>query len=129
MKLSLPPGVLAQNKGGVKIINITRNSFLADKAGIADSLWPRLKGLLGKESLGPGEGLVIMPCGSIHTFFMRFPIDVAFIDRNQRVIRLYPSLPPWRLSGVFLNSALCLELPSGTLLSTHTQEGDEIGFS
>ena len=108
----------------LKILNLTRSSHLAEKAVIADNLFSRLKGLLKTASLGAGEGMLLKPCNSIHTFFMRFPIDVAFVDRENQIIKIYHSLKPWRISGVFFNALYCLELPAGTLVSTHTQEGD-----
>ena len=73
----------------LKILNLTRNAILAEKAIIADSFFRRLQGLLGQDSLASGAGLILKPCDSIHTFFMRFPIDAAFVDKNNRVTRLY----------------------------------------
>lgn len=109
-----------------RILNLTRNSVLAEKAVIADNFFSRLQGLLGKDGLVPGEGLILKPCDSIHTFFMRFVIDAAFVDKNNRVVRLYHSLKPWRLSGVFPRAAFCIELPARTLQFSFTQEGDKI---
>jgi uncharacterized protein len=113
----------------LKILNLTRSTILAEKAVIADSLFSRLQGLLGRDSLASSEGLILKPCDSIHTFFMRFPIDVVFVDKNNRVIRLYHSLKPWRLSGIFLRAAFCLELPARTLQFSFTQKGDQIEVS
>lgn len=109
-----------------RILNLTRNSVLAEKAVTADSFFGRLRGLLGKDGLASGEGLILKPCDSIHTFFMRFPIDVIFVDKNNHVIRLYHSLSPWKISGIFLQSVLCIELPARTLQFSFTQEGDRI---
>lgn len=107
-----------------KVINITKNTTLAESAEIADNLFKRLKGLMGRPCLEAGAGMLLKPCNSIHTFFMRFPIDVAFMDRKNQLIKIYHSLEPWRISGVFFNALYCLELPAGTLVLTHTQEGD-----
>lgn len=109
-----------------KILNLTRSTTLAEKAVIADSLFSRLQGLLGKDSLASDEGLILKPCDSIHTFFMRFPIDAAFVDKNNRIIRLYHSLKSWRLSGIFLGAAFCIELPARTFQFSFTQEGDHL---
>jgi uncharacterized membrane protein (UPF0127 family) len=58
-----------------------------------------MKGLLGRASLPSGEGILLRPAGSVHTFFMRFPIDVVFVDRELEVVGIEPALPPWRLAG------------------------------
>ena len=110
----------------VKIINLSKNTVLAENAEPADNFFRRLIGLMGSPCLKAGEGLILKPCNSIHTFFMRFPIDVAFIDRENKIVKIYPCLPAWRLSGIFFNSALCLELPAGTLAITRSQAGDTI---
>jgi uncharacterized protein len=72
----------------------------------------RMRGLLGRRGLAEGEGLLLEPAGSIHTFFMRFPIDVVFLDREQRVVRVVPNLRPWRTAGVRKARAV-LELAAG----------------
>ena len=109
-----------------RVINLTKNTVVAQNAGIADNLFSRMRGLLGRKSLNPQEGLILRPCNSIHTFFMQFPIDVVFLDRYDLAIKVYHSLPPWRMSGTFFRSALCLELPAGSLLQSRTQEGDRL---
>ena len=110
----------------MKIINLSKNATLAREAKVAGSFFMRLKGLLGSQEIEPDGGLILLPCDSIHTFFMRFPIDAAFLDKNNRIIKVYPHLKPWRLSGIFFNSTACIELPAGILLATKTQEGDQI---
>lgn len=116
-------------KNPVKIINESKNIILAERAEIADTFWLRLKGLLGRKQLELKAGLILNPCNSIHTFFMRFPIDAAFIDSKNRIVKAYHSLPAWRASGMFLNSSLCIELPAGTLLTSGTETGDYIQIS
>ena len=110
----------------VRIINVSKNTTLAEKAKLADNFFQRLIGLMGKANLPAGGALILKPCTSIHTIFMRFPIDVAFTDKKNQIIKIYHSLSPWRLTGVSLNSALCLELPPGTLAATRSQIGDTI---
>lgn len=78
----------------------------------ADTPIQRMKGLLGRRSLPPGEGLLLRPAGSVHTAFMRFPIDVVFLDRGLRVIKTSPHLPPWRMSAA-AGAKVVLELPAG----------------
>ncbi len=66
-------------------------------AEVARSFWARLKGLIGRQSLPPGRGLLILKCNAIHTFFMRFPIDATFYDREDRVVKTVRNIRPWRL--------------------------------
>jgi uncharacterized membrane protein (UPF0127 family) len=116
----------ASQKILAKIINTTKNTVLAERAEIADSFWLRLKGLLGRRQLEPNTGLILNPCNSIHTFFMRFSIDAAFVDSQNKIIKVYHALPAWRLSAIFFNSVFCIELPAETLLASHAEVGDYI---
>jgi len=107
--------------------NATRNSVLADAAEVADSGATRRKGLLGRDALHPGQGLWITPCESVHTWGMKFPIDVLYLDRKKRVRKLRKAMMPWRVSGcLFAHSVL--ELPAGSITRTHTCVGDELRF-
>lgn len=109
------------------ITNVTRHTELACCADLADRGASRRKGLLGRESLSPGEGLWIIPCEAVHTFGMRFPIDLVYLNRNMRVKKLRSSVPPWRLSAC-LSAHSVLELASGTIRSTQTKLGDTLEF-
>jgi uncharacterized membrane protein (UPF0127 family) len=100
---------------------------LATRMEVADSPSTRNKGLLGRECLSPGEGLWIIPCESVHTFWMRFPIDLVYLDRKKRIVKLCDAVPPWRLS-VCLWAHSILELPSGTIRDTCTATGDTLEF-
>lgn len=112
----------------MRVINVSKNTVLAENARLAEGFFSRLKGLLGESGLTPGECLIIKPCDSIHTFFMRFVIDVAFVDKENKIIKIYACLKPGKLSGIFFNAAFCLELPSGTLSRTKTEEGNLINI-
>jgi uncharacterized membrane protein (UPF0127 family) len=79
---------------------------------VADNPWKRMKGLLGRKSLSPGEGLLIRPTWSIHMFFMRFPIDAVFLDGDGVVVRVVPLLRPWRAAS-HRGSKAVLELAAG----------------
>jgi uncharacterized protein len=79
---------------------------------LADSFWPRLRGLQLRASLKPSHGLLLRPAGSIHTLFMRFAIDAVFLDRDLRVIEVRESLGPWRMAASRGAKAV-LELPAG----------------
>ncbi len=104
-------------------------SVLVQKVTVADSIWTRMRGLLGRDTLALQEALWITPCTSIHTFFMRFPIDVAFLDGQGRVIAFYPALRPWRLSGIHLRAAGVLEAAAGALQKAGVHEGEELCLS
>ena len=71
-------------------------AVVCERCVVADNPWTRLKGLLGRRGLDEGEGLLIRPTGSIHMFFMRFPIDAVFLDRELRILKVVPDLKPWR---------------------------------
>lgn len=108
--------------------NLNRDTTLADKLEVAASGPRRSKGLLGRKGLGPGEGLWIIPCEAVHTFFMRFPIDLVYLDRKYSVKKVCAGVLPWRISGC-LSAHSVLELPAGTIQKTNTERGDvlEIG--
>jgi len=108
----------------MKIINKTKNTVLAQNTVVADTVFRRLKGLLGRKDFIKGEALIIKPCNSIHTFFMQFPIDVLFVDKHNRVIKVISSLKSFRLTYIYFDASLTIELPAGTLESTSTQERD-----
>ena len=95
--------------------NATRQAPVATKVEMADTSMARNKGLLGRESLAVEEGLWIVPCPMIHTFFMQFPIDVLFLDADLKVRRVIEDLKPWRLSPWVLSARSVLELKGGVL--------------
>ena len=112
-----------------RLWNETRNAVLAERAEVALSARARMKGLLGRDGLPEGEALVIKPCTSIHTCFMRFPIDVIFLDDGGKVLRAISAMPPWRLTRLYPRAACVAELPAGTLARTRTAEGDRVLLS
>ncbi len=105
--------------------NATRNAPIATKVEKADTSASRNKGLLGRASMAADEGLWIVPCPMIHTFFMQFPIDVLFLDADLTVRRVIEDLRPWRLSPWVLSARSVLELKGGTLKGA-VQVGDKI---
>ncbi len=106
---------------------MTRGTTLADRADIADTSAKRNTGLLKHSSLEPGEGLWITPCEGVHTFFMKFPIDVVFLSRDKMVLKIRPNMVRSRISLNLLAHSV-LELPAGTLAETGTQRGDQLEF-
>ena len=110
------------------MLNLTRNTVLATRLELADSPRAREKGLLGRDHLGSGEGLWIVPCQAIHMFFMRFSIDLVYMDRRKRVRKVRSGVAPWRISACFSAHSV-LELPDGTVRATQTQRGDVLQLS
>lgn len=113
----------------LKVRNVTKDKLLADRAEEARTFSQRLVGLMGKKELPFGAGLHIVPCNSIHTFFMRIAIDVLFLDRSLKVVKAFPALPPWRMSSIYFSAHSVLELPSGTVAASGTSEGDQLELS
>jgi hypothetical protein len=112
-----------------RVTNLSRNTLLADAALEADTFWTRFKGLMGRATLPAGEGLRIRPCNSIHTFFMKIPIDVIFLDQGDAVVEVLHAIAPWRVSRVYFGAKAVLELPAGTALASKTQAGDRLQFA
>lgn len=90
---------------------------------IADTLVTRLIGLMFKKSLVGAEGLLLNPCNSIHTFFMRYSLDIVFINSENRVVKIIREIKPWRMTWIYFRAKKTLELPAGKL-PTDLKEGD-----
>lgn len=110
----------------LRAINQTRQRVLITHGIVANTWWTRLKGLLGRASLQPGEGLLLRGEQAIHTIGMRFPIDVLFLDSSQRVVHLIPRMGAQRFSPFVTNASDVLELPAGVIDETGTMLGDQI---
>jgi len=108
--------------------NRTRNAYLATRLSVAGTHWSRLRGLMCRDasSFPVGDGLWIVPSRGVHTFAMKFPIDVIYLDSKKIVVHLEQSLKPWRVAPMSLRAASVLELPGSTLQSSGTTVGDEI---
>lgn len=110
----------------MNVINISKNTVLGDRVALADSFISRLFGLVLRHSLPEGEGLIIKPCNSIHMFFMKFSIDLLFVDKDDTIVYLVEEMKPWKISKVILNSYYVIELPSGVIAKTRTEIGDKL---
>lgn len=110
------------------IINKTKHEIMADIVFFADNPFKRMKGLLGRRSLKDSEAMVIKPCNAIHTFFMRFPIDVLFVNKDNKVVKAITNLPSFRLSPICFSSQFVVELPAGMIQTTRTTLGDQIAI-
>lgn len=112
----------------LQVRNLTRGTTLAAQLEVAGSGATRRKGLLGRQALPPGAGLWIVPCESVHTFFMRFAIDLVYLDRSNRIRKVRHAVGPWRLSAC-LTAHSVLELPAGTITASCTEPGDFVEFA
>lgn len=110
------------------LINKTKNTVLADKVLFGQDFFKRIIGLLGKKEFSQGQALVLKPCAAVHTFFMFFPIDVLFVDSNNKIIAAIPNLQPFRISAFYFSAKFAIELPPGVIKSSLTEKDDRIDF-
>lgn len=106
-----------------RVVNASNGLTLASNARFAMTHLERARGLMGRQSVETGEALVIPRCRQVHTFGMRFAIDVAFVDRRCRVLKIYRGLRPRRMSSLAARASLAIEFPAGTLELTGTLPG------
>ena len=111
----------------MRVRNTTKNTVLGEAIGIANTSRKRRTGLLKHDTLAPGEGLWITPCESVHTFGMKFPIDVIYLNRKRRVVKVRRNMVRWRISAC-LRAHSVLELPAGMSAETRTEPGDQLEF-
>ena len=107
------------------LLNITKECEVLDSIEIASTFAKRLKGLLGRDNLANGNGLIIKPCNSVHCFFMKFPIDVAFVDKNNRVVRIIGNMKPGSISPIISGAHFVIEANAGELTRC-LEAGDEV---
>lgn len=111
------------------IKNTSKNTVPAEECLVADSFFSRFMGLMGKKTLKPGAGLLIIPCNSIHMLFMRFPIDAVFLGSKNEIVYIIKGLKPWRLSPLIKKAHSVLELPAGAAEASLTEVGDKLEFA
>ena len=109
------------------LVNVTRGTVVAEQLEAAFDSRSRKQGLLGREGLDDGRALVIAPCGGVHTFFMRFPIDVLFVGRDGRVRKVKPAVAPWRLA-LGLGAFAVVEGAPGMIERSGTRPGDQVAL-
>jgi len=110
----------------LKVTNTTRGTTVGDRVELANTSLTRMFGLLGHKGLDAGEGLWIKPSSGVHTFFMRFSIDVIGLDTNLKVIKLWHCLPPFRVTSVSMKLKSVIELPCGAIKGATVQVGDQL---
>lgn len=96
---------------------------VATQVDVADTMWTRVRGLLGRDYLDPDQGLWIVPCPAIHMFFMKFPIDAVFLDRQLRVVKIYHQIAPWHCTATVRGAYSCLELAAGRAMACELTTG------
>jgi uncharacterized membrane protein (UPF0127 family) len=111
-----------------KVINQRTGRVIAEQGRIARDYSSRSVGLLNRSSLGDDEALLIYPCNSIHTFFMKFPIDVAFLDKKHKVVKISENILPWRLESCHFIAKSTLEMNVGSISRKDIKVGDIIIF-
>jgi len=111
----------------MRVKNATKNTVLAENAAVANTSATRRRGLLEREDFPRGEGLWIVPCEAVHTFWMKFPIDLVYLNKRKQVVKVRHAVPPWRISAC-LRAHSVLELPPGTARETETEPGDQLEF-
>ena len=107
------------------LVNQRTDEALADRVEVAVTRRDRRKGLLGRSGLEPASALIIAPCFSIHTMFMRFDIDVVFVDEDGRVVKVVRDMTPWRIA-VDPTAHAVVELPAGSLRDRQVNVGDRL---
>jgi uncharacterized membrane protein (UPF0127 family) len=111
---------------GVTTLLRPDGTVACERCTVAHRMWPRMRGLLGRRGLDSGEGLLIRPAPSIHTFFMRFPIDVVFLSRQGEVLKVAERVRPWRARSC-RHSYAVLELAAGEAGRRGIAVGDRLG--
>lgn len=119
--------------GLVRVQSLKNQALIADKCHVADSFFDRLRGLIGRTGLAPGEGMFFPRCNDIHMWFMRFPIDVVFLSPGTnerelyRVSSVHRGVRPWRPRPLIdWKASDTLELPAGTIERFAIETGDEL---
>ena len=109
----------------MRCLNPKTQQVIAENLTLNDTFFSRLIGLMGKRNLPPGSGIILKPCTQIHTCFMRFNIDVIFLDADLQVLHIVENMPPWRISPLFLKARYTIELPANTLKGS-IKKGDKL---
>lgn len=117
----------------LRALNQTKGTTLCDRLEIAETRAAQNKGLLGRDGLEPGCGMLFdnrsfLPVMWMHMFFMRFAIDIVFVDKSDRVIRINHRLRPWRLSSMVFGARRALELEAGAATRASTTPGDILRY-
>ncbi|MCB0062053.1 MAG: DUF192 domain-containing protein [Caldilineaceae bacterium] len=113
----------------LRIENLTRQTTLVAQGRVADNFLTKFRGLMGVRELPDGDGLLITGCNSVHTHFMRIPIDVLYVDAQHRVVGIDPEMATWRIGRTHKAATAVIEMPSGTATRTQCAIGDQLLIS
>ncbi len=113
----------------LRVEDITQSTVLVERGRMADSFWTRLRGLTFVRDLSPGDGLLLRPANQIHTHFMAIPIDVIYLDADERVLDVDAALAPFKFGRLRRQARAVLELPAGTAAAHGVQPGDQLRVS
>lgn len=106
------------------LYNVNKNNTVLEQVKLADGFFQKFKGLMGRKKLSKSEGLMLLSCNSIHTCFMRFPIDVVFLNMNHEVIEIKKGLKPWRMVKYVKKAYITVEMAEGTVEYKNIELGD-----
>ncbi|NUM88076.1 MAG: DUF192 domain-containing protein [Bdellovibrionales bacterium] len=109
-----------------RVLRKEDQQVVAESCAVTENAWERMKGLLGRKGMERGEALWISPCVAVHTFFMKFPIDVVFLGATGKVLAVVEGMKPWRHSALHLSAAGVLELPGGRCAEMDIHPGDTL---
>ena len=109
--------------------NVTQATTVVESGRVANNMWTRFVGLMGERNLPQGDGMIIIPCSSVHCMFMAIPIDVVYVNREHKVVAIDHALQPWRIGSLHRGVHYVLELPAGTARATGTAAGDQLKVS
>jgi len=112
----------------VIVTNTERNTVIGEAIEVARTASQKVKGLLGRECLEEGQGLLFKGAGSLHTLFMRFPIDIIYTDKKGKVVKVAEAVRPFKLVAAPLRCHYALELPAGAITASNTRVGDHLNF-
>jgi len=120
--------LLKAASAGQRLVNERTGAVVASELELASDSRARNRGLLGRSGIADGAVMIIAPCNAIHTFFMRFTIDIVFVDRQGRVLKLFSSVRPWRIR-LALGAFAVLELAAGSIERLEIASGDKFSIS
>lgn len=108
------------------ILNIDTGKTIVEELHKAQTFWQRFFGLITYKNLSDNEGMILIGCNGIHTLFMRFPIDVIYLNEYYQIIEAYKDVAPWKILAIRKKAKYVIELPAGTLANSRTKKGHRV---
>lgn len=112
----------------LRVVNETRQSIIGGQIHLADTVLGRMRGFLLRRRPEAGEGIFLTPCKGVHMYWMRFPLDVLFVDSHGTVLAVHENLQPGRRTPVYRSAQYAIELPVGTVAASGTHAGDRLSW-